>query len=67
MNLGKFGKAIVAALGVASVVLADNDLSYDDVFQIILAVMTVLGVYSVENSKDEDEVSGESTTGRHRL
>lgn len=49
MNLGKYGKAIVAALGTASVVLSDNVFSAGDLVEIALAVLTVLGVYAVKN------------------
>lgn len=49
MNLGRYGKAIVAALGTAAVVLGDNVLSVPDVVDVVLAVLTVLGVYAVKN------------------
>jgi hypothetical protein len=70
MNLGRYGKAIVAGIGVASIVLGDNDLSLNDAYDILLAAFTVLGVYSVENSPPEGVEHGTlrgegSTRGRH--
>ena len=53
MNLGKYGKAIVAALGTAAVVLSDNVFSLPDAVEVVLAVLTVLGVYGVKNTPQE--------------
>lgn len=49
MNLGPYGKAIVAALGVASVVLSDNVFNVSDGIEIVLAALTAAGVYLVPN------------------
>lgn len=49
MNLGRYGKAIVAVLGTASLVLADNVFSASDLVEIVLAALTSLGVYAIKN------------------
>lgn len=51
LSLGKYGKAIVAVLGTASIVLADNVLDANDVVQLILAAATALGVWGVTNAE----------------
>lgn len=50
VSLGPYGKAIVALLGTAALVLGDNVLDVPDVVQIALAVATVLGVFGVKNT-----------------
>lgn len=49
MNLGPYGKAVVAALATASIVLSDNVFNAPDVIEIVLAVLGALGVYAIRN------------------
>jgi len=49
VNLGPYGKAIVAALGAGALYLTDNVFSVADGVDIALAVLTALGVYALPN------------------
>jgi len=56
MNLGPYGKAIVAALGAAAYYLSDNVFSVNDGIEIALTVLTVLGVYAIPNTRRSPNV-----------
>lgn len=49
INLGPYGKTIVAVAGVAVTLLADNVFDTNDAIQIVMSILTVLGVYAQPN------------------
>lgn len=49
MNIAPYSKAIAAACGAISLAVADNVLDVSDVITVVLAVLTVVGVYAAPN------------------